>query len=519
MKNYLYIALMAILFSTTSCEKFLEESPIGAPTSGNFWKTSSDALRAADGLYFWSNKEEFTGRGVMWYINASDDMITGRTKGYADNIKNFISDNNSDVRYNWPYMYQLIKRCNDILKNVPSMAIDQDTKNKVLGQAYYFRAWAYLWLAPNYGDNADNGGIPIVTEGTSVDQIDMPRPAKVSENYKFCINDFNKAAELLPYFADWSTDQYGRPHKTACWSYAAKAALFNAQYETTYLDTVIKYTDKVISSGKHSLLPNFASVFTMANNWSPEYIWSWTSTEADGSKLPGVMLDNKGWGYYNGWGYYMPSLELAKEFEKGDTRRKATLFMPGDNITFLGNTWVYGVDKANASFSNMMFKKYFEPFSYADAINKYVNPNGDNMTTRLNIPLIRYAEVLLWKAEALIWKGQNGDAELNLVRARAGLAPKTNATKADLKHERRCELAGELSNRHFDLVRWGDAQATYAKPLHGLARITKADGSFLRTDTVQVWGARNFDPKINHVWPIPSNEVAISKNLKQNKGF
>jgi starch-binding outer membrane protein, SusD/RagB family len=519
MKKYLYIAVASISLLATSCKKFLETDYVGTATTDNFWKTSSDAESAANGLYFWSDKESITGRGIMWYINASDDMITGRSKGYADNIKNFISDNSSDASENWPVMYQLIKRCNDILKNVPSMDIDTDTKNKVLGQAYFFRGWAYLWLAPHYGDNSTNGGIPIVTETTAVDDMDQPRPATVSTNYKFCISDFNKAAALLPYFDEWSTDQYGRPHKTACWAYSAKAALYNAQYESNYYDTVIHYTSKIIGTNKHALLSNFADVFTMANNWSTEYIWSWTSSESDGSKLPGVMLDNKGWGLYNGWGYFMPTLDLAREFETGDTRRKATLFMPGDSITFLGTTWTYGVDKANASFSDMMFKKYFEPFTYADAIGTYVNPNGDNMTTGLNIPLIRYSEVLLWKAEAQIWLGQNGDSALNAVRIRAGLGAITNATKADLKHERRCELAGELANRHFDLVRWGDAQATYALPLYGLSRITDADGNYLRTDTIQVWKARTFDPTINHVWPIPADEVANSKNLTQNKGY
>lgn len=514
MKNLKYIIVSFLVVFFASCEEFLETTPYGAPSSAVFWKTASDAEKAADGLYFWSNMEGITGRGIMWYINASDDMVTGRSKGYADNIKNFKADNGSDASNNWPVMYQLIKRCNDILKFVPNMNIDEAVKNKVLGQAYFFRGWAYLWLAPHYGDNKTNGGIPIVTEKTAIEDIDQARPASVSANYDFCISDFNTAADLLPYFDGWPVEQYGRPHKTACWAYAAKAALYNAQYDNSYYSKVVEYTDKVITTKKHGLLPNYADVFKMENNWSKEYIWSWTSSEKDGSKFPGVIIDNKGWGLYNGWGYFMPTLELAKEFEKGDARRKVTVLMPGDSIKFLGQKWKYGFDKANASFSGMMFNKFLEPFTYNDAIGKYVNPNGDNMTTRLNIPMIRYAEVLLWKAEALIWQGQNGDDPLNEVRVRAGLSPKTNATKDDLKHERRCELAGEHSNRHFDLVRWGDAQQAYTKELHGLKVV-----SATQVDTIQIWSTRTFDPAINHVWPIPYNEISTSKNLKQNQGY
>ena len=88
------------------------------------------------------------------------------------------------------------------------------------------------------------------------------------------------------------------------------------------------------------------------------------------------------------------------------------------------------------------------------------------------MPLIRYAEVLLFKAEALIMQGKSGDGPLNEVRHRAGLDPLTGATMDDLKHERRVELAAEWSDRHQDLVRWHDAQATYSKPLHGRIVIT-----------------------------------------------
>lgn len=520
MKNNIYksLALAAISFSLFSCDDFLTHVQEGEPSQENFWKVEADAISAANGLYFWTASEGITGRGMMWYENCSDDMVTGRPQSGAANIKNFIADYSRDVVDNWPTMYQLIKKCNDIIKNVPSMNISDKVKNETLGQAYFLRGWAYLWLAPYYGDNGDNGGIPIVTEKTSWKEIDQPRPASVSENYKFCIADFQKAAELLPFFKDWGVDQYGRPHKTAAWAYAAKAALYNAQYDPSYYKTVVTYCDSIIPY--HDLLPKYSDVFRIENNWSPEYIWSWTSTETDGSKLPGVMLENKGWGLYNGWGYFMPTLELYNEFEEGDTRREATILKPGDHFTFRCNNRLY---YSTESASGMQFKKYMAPFEPKDAIGKTVNPSGDNMTTDLSIPLIRFSEVLLWKAEALIWQGKNGDEPLNRVRTRAGLKPKRNATKEDLKHERRCELAGELTGRHLDLVRWGDAQEAYKKPLHGYKTTIATDNNnnvtIKNVEVIQVWNARNFNPTINHVMPIPQTEIDNSKNLKQNKGY
>jgi hypothetical protein len=152
-----------------------------------------------------------------------------------------------------------------------------------------------------------------------------------------------------------------------------------------------------------------------------------------------------------------------------------------------------------------------EPWSYAKVSGsvdiRYVNSNGDKPSTALNLPLLRYADVLLMKAEALLMQNKNADKEINAIRKRAGLDPIANATMTDLKRERRCELAGEWTDRHFDLIRWGDAQTVYAQPLH------HADGHV-------IYASRSFNPKIHHVWPIPPDEIAVSKNtLSQNQGW
>ena len=144
----------------------------------------------------------------------------------------------------------------------------------------------------------------------------------------------------------------------------------------------------------------------------------------------------------------------------------------------------------------------------------------NNASNVLGTCLIRYADILLMKAEALIWKNGEGDSEakslLNQIRKRAGLPDNSQATKVQLKNERRCELAFEFQpSRHLDLVRWHDAQEAYAKPLHGVKTTTNPDGSF-NVQEVEIWPARTFNPNVNHVFPIPAKEVANSKNLKQN---
>src|SRR5690606_17825852 len=162
-------------------------------------------------------------------------------------------------------------------------------------------------------------------------------------------------------------------------------------------------------------------------------------------------------------------------------------------------------------------------FRDADAIGKTVNPDGNNMTTDLNVSLMRYAELLLIKAEALIWKNGEGDPVakelIDDIRERAGLQRNSQATRAQLKNERRVEFAFEFGTwRHLDLVRWGDAQATYAKPLHGL-KVNLANGTISSLEEIEVWPARQFNPAVHHVFPIPVREINSSENLKQNQGY
>lgn len=496
-KSYKYLpVVMMMVILLSSCEKKLDIIPEGQPTSGNFWKTEDDAIKGANALYEQFDGEEFYGRGFMWFINASDDMVTGRVKAQADNMKNFNPAyiGGSYTEGQWNMRYITIKRANDIIRNVPGISMNESLKKRIIGEGYFISGLMYFQLAHTYGDN--RAGVPII-DRSKPDEYNIPRTENVTKNYDYIIAELKAAAELLPYFNELNPKDFGRPHKTAAWAYIAKSYLYKKDWANAEL-----YADMVISSNKHSLLPNFKDVFTIANNWSAEYIWSAVSNTKWGSILPGVMLENKGWGQYNGWGYYTPTKELYDAFEAGDNRREATILKPGDKFMFYGAERIYA---SSNSASGYQFNKYMEPFGYSGGVQ--LNANGDHPTTNLNVPLMRYAEVILIKAEAKLMQNKNADADINAIRQRAGLLPVSNATMVELKKQRRCELAGEWANRHFDLVRWGDAQAAYSQPLHGAAG-------------QEIWPARNFNPAIHHVWAVPQSEIDKSGGLiKQNQGW
>jgi hypothetical protein len=542
----LFVALLLC-----GCDDFLQHEPYGAPTSDNYWKTEADVKNALNAFYDYTNYEGVCGRGVFYYENCSDDMFTGRPQAPSDSYtcENFTMGavNNLDVNDTWPVMYRMINKANNILRYVPEMNIPEQLKSNALGQAYFFRAYAYLWLAPWYGDNGVNGGIPIVTEETPLDNMDVPRPPTILDNYNMIIADMLEAAERLPLLSQMAESDYGRPYKTAAWAFAARAALYAAQYQENskatekyssldYYNKAIELCDNIIhltgadkrelhyaaAGSSHS---NFADLFRWENNFSKEYIYSILGNEIAGPKFHGMFFQAGGWGYYNTWGYFMPTLDLYNAFEsEGDTqRREATILAPGEKIRFMSHDIQWCVNPSLMySESAMTNRKFMSIFADSSAIGTLFNVSGNNQSNRLAVHIMRYADVLLMKAEALIWTRGEGNADakalINQVRKRAGLPENSTATKDALKKERRLEFSFEFfPSRHFDLVRWGDAQAAYAQPTQGWQ--VSVSGETITKTVVTVRQARNFNPGKHHVFPIPDAEIRKSKNLKQNEGY
>ena len=165
------------------------------------------------------------------------------------------------------------------------------------------------------------------------------------------------------------------------------------------------------------------------------------------------------------------------------------------------------------------------PWREADCKGKEVNTNGDNASNTLGMCLMRYADVLLMKAEAMIALNGEGDATakelLGKIRQRAGLAATNDASWKELKLQRRLELAFEfMPSRHIDLIRWGDAKETYAKPTQKVVSHYDYSSNTVVIDGVQNFDeGRTFDPVINQVFPIPAKAFDGTINLKQNIGY
>lgn len=545
-------ALSAFLFA--SCSDWLDVKPEGTPNEGNYWKTDDDYTTAVTTLYGNLCQEETWGRDLFWEQGASDDIFYSRSRGNAQmNLANLNMDGETEgsIQTFYNYMYETNAAANDVIDHALKLENRSDIINNRLGEAYFMRAFSHFMIAYRYG-RTDNG----VPFDRYEDYDEYPsgkipeQRASVLDNYALVIEDLDKAADLLPWFTAYSSTDYGRASKDAAIALKVKTYAYWAQHDPSQWEKIPGLVDQLENEGGRGLLDSFAALFESANEWSQEYIWSVNSSGETlaGSIFPGMMLDNKGWGRYNGWGNFKPTLELWAEYDEKDARRPVTILQYGDEFTFFGEQRkFYSTADLECGFH---FNKYMEPFRYgsvdpvsgAGVNNSHVSPNGNRPTTDLNVPIMRFAEMLLFKAEALIETGHGAEAAkvLNRITTRAGLGNLyTNATIEDLMHERRLELAGEFTDRVMDLKRWAAkypvAKAKLEAAKHGLKYLDRSDpASDLDTvkgtqmtingktykGVIEIMPAKTYNADKACVLPYEQNEVIKAQGaLKQNKGY
>jgi hypothetical protein len=523
MKRYIILLIFVGIF--TSCSEFLDVATEKNPNEAAFFATDKDATDAIDACYWFLNQEETFGRDLFWEQVGGDDITFGTNRGQPHtNLYDFnYTGREGMLTTAWRVFNEYMARANWVVYNLLKKDALTPVETIRLGEAYFMRAFCHFYIAYRYG-RADQGAPFDRYEDYSPYDYQIPEQrATVMENYQLIIEDLEQAAARLPFFGAYSEDDYGRAHKAAAWAYMVKVYAYWAQHDASKWDLIPDLVNRIETEGQRKLLNKYADVFTVANNWSSEYIWSINSSGHNfaGSIFPGILLEDKAWGIYNGWGSLKPTLNLYEEFENGDERRGVTLLAFNDEFVFFGETRHYY--STSGLPIGLQVAKYMEPYTYGSVsdgkgTSEHVSTNGDRPTTDLNVPLIRHAEMVLFKAEALIMKGQGGPAatELNKLTSRAGLGNKySNASLNDLKHERRCELACEFTDRFMDLKRWGDWDKLQ-EPHRGRQHADRSDPTSAYTD-YDIRPARTFNRNSDIVFPYnPDDVVKANGLLKQN---
>ena len=489
MKKYIILALVAAgTLSVASCAKFLDVKAEGSPTADQYFQNDKQAIDAVDGIYARLAQESCMGRELYWEQAVANDIVWGRTRGYPTLATFEYTGDESPLRSVFGNAYtEGMNRANWIIQQLldkQSQAGKELTavEKRSLGEAYFMRAYWHFLIAYRYGTK--DLGVPFVAYETvegGYNNTIPPQQPTVMEDYKLIVEDLKKAEEILPKFEEYSADDRGRAHKAAAAAVMAKVYAYWATWDKAQWPNVITCVDRLETSYGRDLHPVFTDLFApdVTKFFTKEYCWGYPSNGSNNGKsggsieFPGVSLENKGWGKFNGWGQFKPTYDLYEEMAKDNVggvkneRLAATMLEYGDKFMYFGEEREYW--STSDVESGFQIYKFMQPFEPADPQGAgYLLDNADWPCTLINWPIVRFADCLLLRAEAYLVAGNVAGAtkDINRVRERSHLAPIDGASWQALYHERRCELAFEMANDHAaDCKRWAVGGASEIKEL------------------------------------------------------
>lgn len=588
MKKYLIIALSVVALAVSSCADFLNTQPQGSPSTLTYFQNDDQAKQYAMTFYYEYSDEWSYGRNIMWEQIAANDFVLGRT--YPDRFSGAlltITGDEGSIREIYERCYKWIANAQWGIQQLEAKKAAQgltEIETRTLGETYFFRALFHYAIASRHG--LGSLGVPYKPweeyENGYNNEI-LPQQPSVVDNYMYIISDLQKAEELLPWngsimgtYPD-AADR-GRAHKVSAIGYQAKVwahvATWKEECTKRGLDpwtNVKNIVDRLESEFGRGLNDSFSNLWSsdFAHFWNKECIFSITGdggTDGRGGiEFPGVILENQGWGYFNGWGQFKASYDIYAEMAKDNwqgvdpktgkeiknERLAKSIWEYGDYMVFFGDPRLYF--SATDAESCLAVAKYYDAFKHKDPIaNGYVNSSGDWPTTRINFHMLRFADLMLLRAEAnlhLTGKDTKGDIAAVHARSTGNVAKanelKASASWADLYHERRCELAFEMTGHLEDIKRWAVSDKTgtlgklaldelmkhpdvfHAKlsPMHGL--YTDAEGKYFDKDgdgqydfgPIYVKADRNADGTFNldkeYVYTVDNGKgIAVEAKVK-----
>lgn len=499
------------IFLIQGCiKKPLDQSPSGEYTTANYWRNQDDVIAGVLGIYNILFTEDWIGHDLYAYDDQSDDICVDGDHPDFKSIERFDADPTLQLIYiTWPFAYEQIGRANNAILYIPKVPVmDSAIRARSMGEAYFLRAYAYFILSQIYGD------VPMITE-QNLASADYNVPKSSIDTIRALVeSDLLQAANLLPETYD-AADK-GRVSKGAAWGMLCKLYMFEDKFQQA-----IQYGSLVVNDPNYALASNYAFNFTLGNQESnTEILFAVWNKNQEIANVPASAISTyftpRAW---QGWGFHHPTQNFVDEFEAADTVRKsATLIQVGDsipnqtNMTTIGSTDAYQMFTGDAGLSTGRMLPSMSTTGYC--IKKYTDfmPSGDGgIDYDLKQPLLRSSDVYLLVAEAKIRLNGagSGDAELNAVRLRAGLAPVPGAGMPQLIHERRVELAGE-NIRWQDLLRWDKDNIIN---LDTIVSKPKAASPLPPYNGTVIIPARTFTRPKDYYMPIPQEIIDESKGI------
>lgn len=486
------------LFAATSCNDMLDIKPSGQFTSDQITDESIEGLMASAyaGLesHFFGNNESFCAPITNWVFDVrSDDAYKGgggvsmEANIHQLEISNLTSDNATN--YNkWRNNYYAIARVHQAM-NAINASQGLTGKDALIGELKLLRAYFYFDLIRIFER------IPYLTETSIATETRFDEFTR-DEIFGFIKQDIKDAWNSLPE----TQAEEGRFGKYVAAALMAKVSAFTSDWAD-----VIEYSDYVINSGKYELYDNFLDMSKIEFNNRKESIMAIQfSTANNNAHINWNNLLNTTYSEGNLFGsgddFFLASQNLVNAFRTDD--KGLPLFDTFNDVKvtsdYEGNVdprLDFTVGRIGFPFRghtyNSKWCRAYDVYGEYSGKKGLIDPASPDMVqgfpwgaSALNFCLIRYADILLLKAEALIETNSSLDTArqlINMVRAKADRSIDGSYTPVELnpmkanyyvgqypaegwnqeyarkavRMERRLELAME-GNRWFDLVRWGN---------------------------------------------------------------
>lgn len=500
MKSIRYILVLIVIFST-SCSDWLEMDPVGEKFENNFYQTEEDIYQGLVAAYSMLQPKYYNNWSSYYFLAnfpSDDSEVVGGGSGDRPEyhaIANFsMLPTNTAILELWRRGFYGVNRANAVILNANPEA--SATSKEYIAEAKFLRAYFYFELVRFFGD------VPLITKQLVPGEYDQER-VDAAIVYEQIITDLQEA---IPDLAVSPSENY-RATKGAGYSLLGKVYLYMAspyyqqRYDfelgaTEYYQLAMDQFQEVY--GKYALEPNYDDIWSYEHEHGVESIFEieyaniarggdWGNGRVNGGNIDVQMSGPRGISTDTlnaGWGFDMVTEDLIALYDaEGDVVRKEGTAYGEAFLTSIGaSSW-----EKNEGYTGWFSKKR-APWAHL-TFNSSAEWNYET-----NERVIRYGDVLLMMAEAALGSGSgNPDTYFNEIRLRAGLGTISGVTLADIKKERRLELAME-GFRFFDLVRWGDAAS--------------------------VLGDRGFVEGTHEVFPIPQDEIINSNyTLTQNDGY
>lgn len=500
-------------FCTSCSDQYLEIFPEDKITTANFPQNEADIKLALNGVYALLRESSIYDQGLFGFgvLDGATPNAYNWGNTPIDKMGNGqLSSNDADIiTFRWTRCYAIIFRANYLLKALEQVKLPDASKSMYKGEAHFLRGLAYSLLVDAYG------GIPIANNALTTDEARVIPRATKEASWDQVISDYDVAIQSL----NLKAPEVGRADKGAAMGMKMRAYLYQNKY-----DKVLEMAQQIEALNKYSLFPSYEGLFKQENENNSEVIFDVQYISGENSQ--GSFHDQycgTGTGSFTRGSRYVPTDNLVDayetidgspvnpndKFKNRDPRLEFTIIIPGSYILgYRFPNYIYPGGAFNHPGNRL---KHLGSRKYRESQLANLPTSGQSA---INNIVMRYADVLLAKAEAMIELNKNIDeaiAIINRIRTerkdvKISLIP-SGLSKEDarirLRKERRIEFA--LEGLYWsDIRRWNIGKDIYPvviKDHLGGVIETKFPNGYL---------------DYYNLLPIPVSELSLNTNLVQN---